>query len=156
MATLNKQAGDAAGAVGAAIAPFSGMTDAALANIRRVYEALTPNRDTLGILFSLDAAQTEPSDQWITYFVETASAQLIWDERPTGSLREEDARWVVARFDEAPTVATLAVLVRVVEEAQTIPSWFSAAVRQRAELFGSKIVQVAPPARRPPYLRLVA
>ena len=98
-------------AMSAAIAPFSNLTDVALGNIRRVYEALTPNRETLAVLFSLDAAQTDPTDQWITFFVETASSQLIWDERPTGTVSAADAAWVLARFDDAPSLAILAVLV---------------------------------------------
>jgi hypothetical protein len=141
----------------ATIAPFASLTATALANIGRIYETLTPSLESLGVLFALDAAQTAPTEQWVTYFVETASAQLIWDERPTGSVSEVNATWVLARFDEAPTLATMAVLVRLVEEAQVVPTWFGAEVRNRAKLFGSVLgLNVAPEPKRVPYLRLVA
>ena len=144
-------------AMSEAIAPFAGLTDIALANIRRVYEALIPNRETLAVLFALDAAQTEPAESWITFFVETASAQLIWDERPTGVVTAADAAWVLARFDEAPSLAILAVLARMVEEAQRVPAAFAAEVRQRAALFGPLAIRPAAPASKTvPYLRLVA
>ena len=123
-----------------------------------VYQALIPNRHTLAILFALDAAQTEPSERWIRFFVETASAQLIWDERPTGTVTNDDASWVLARFDDAPSLAVLAILVRISEEAQHLPIWFIGEVRRRATLFSNLAEKhgLHPKPKGVPHLRLVA
>jgi hypothetical protein len=80
---------------------------------------------------------------------------LIWDERPTGTVSQADGAWVLARFDEAPTLSVLAILVRIVEEAHTIPPGFLTEVRQRAALFGSLGGPVMMP-KPVPHLRLVA
>ena len=138
------------------IKPFSHFSRTGLNHVREVYEALSPNRETLDVLFSLDAAQTDPTEDWIRFFIETASAQLIWDERPTGTLAEADALWVLRKFDDAPSLAILAILVRLAEEAHRRPSWYEAEVRQRAALFSNLIHRPAFSKTRPvPYLRLV-
>ena len=68
-----------------------------------------------------------------------------------------DATWGLQRFDEAPSFATLALLVRLLEEAVHRPAGFAGQVRQRAALFSgrAKPVQADRP-RSVPYLRLVA
>ena len=118
-----------------AITPFPNFSEQGLNRIRQMHSALVPTRELLTLLFSIDAAQTDPTDEWMGFFVEAVSGQLIWDERPTGILSEQDAAWVLARFDEAPGLSVLAVLVRLLEEAHRSPSWFEGAVRQRASLF---------------------
>ena len=142
---------------GPAITPFKSLTDTALSRIRQIYDAVPPTREGLLALFAVDAAQTQPSDAWIGFFVETACAQLVWEDRPTGTLTATDATWVLQRFDEAPSFATLALLVRLLEEAVHWPAGFAGQVRQRAALFSgrAKPVQADRP-RSVPYLRLVA
>lgn len=142
---------------GPAFTPFESLTDTALSRIRQIYESVPPTREALAALFAVDAAQTQPTDAWIGFFVESACAQLVWDDRPTGVLTTPDAAWVLARFDEAPSFATLALLVRLLEEAVRLPPDFAGQVRQRAALFTAK--PTAPSAGKPrsvPYLRLVA
>lgn len=140
-----------------AFTPFKSLTDTALARIRQIYDSVPPSREALTALFAVDAAQTQPTDAWIGFFVETACAQLVWDDRPTGTLTETDAAWVLARFDEAPSFATLALLVRLLEEAVRLPPTFAAQIRQRAALFSAR--STASRDDKPksvPYLRLVA
>ncbi len=140
-----------------AITPFQNLTDKALHGIRQIYDSMPSTRAALEVLFAVDAAQTNPTDAWIGFFVETACAQMIWDERPTGTIRGEDADWVLGRFDEAPTLSTLALLVRLVEEAQRIPPTFAAEVRRRAEFFSTLMPGAVKKERKPvSYLRLVA
>ncbi len=122
-------------AIAEALTPFQNFTTSGLDRVRAIYAALLPTRDTLAVLFALQAAQTAPTPEWTAFFIETASAQLIWDERPTGTLTEMDACWLLARFDEAPSLAVLGLLARVLEEAHRVPHWFVAAVRHRAALF---------------------
>ena len=140
------------------ITPFPNFSAEGLEDVRRLYAALPPTRDSLAVLFALDAAQTAPTEAWAGFFIETASAQLIWDERPTGTVREDDARWMLGWFDEAPSLTLLALLVRVLEEAHRLPSWFAAAVRQRATLFRATDPASPPKAngKKVSYLRLVA
>lgn len=142
---------------GPGFTPFKSLTHTALAHIRQIYDSVPPTREALAALFAVDAAQTQPTDSWIGFFVETACAQLVWDDRPTGTLTVADAEWVLARFDDAPSLATLALLVRLLEETVSLPTDFAAHVRQRAALFDAR-----PTARHQdkpksvPYLRLVA
>ena len=141
------------GGAATALNPFPNFTAQGLDRLRQMYAALPPSRGALAALFSVQAAQTAPDEQWATFFIETASAQLVWDERPTGTLTDDDAAWLLDRFDEAPSLEVLGVLARVLEDAQRVPSGFATAVRQRAALLGSGR---AGPARRPvPYLRVV-
>ena len=139
------------------LTPFSNLTSDGLDRVRRMYAHLAPNRETLAVLFALQAAQTAPTDEWTSFFVETGSAQLIWDERPTGTLSEDDAHWLLARFDEAPSIAVMGLLVRVLEEAHRSPGWFPASVRQRAALFRPVSTQDGSTTlRSAAHLRLVA
>lgn len=137
------------------IKPFSHFSQTGLNHVRQVYAGLSQNRDTLDVLFGLDAAQTEPSEDWIRFFIETACDQLIWDERPTGALSEADARWALRKFDDAPSLAILAILVRLAEDAHHRPSWYEGEVRQRAALFSNLLRPTSAKARSVPYLRLV-
>ncbi len=143
----------------APITPFPYFTESGLNRVRQMYAALVPTRTSLAVLFALDAAQTAATDQWVSFFIETASAQLIWDQRPTGVLSEQDAVWLLARFDEAPTLSVMALLVRVVDEAHRMPTWLPAAVRHRAALFRSAAATatgLTTPRKDVAYLRLVA
>lgn len=140
------------------IAPFRTLTDDALRQIRQLHATVPSTRGALAVLFAIDAAQMEPSEDWVGFFVETACAHLIWEERPTGSLTAENAAWVLSRFDDAPSIALVALMVRLVEEAHRTPSDFEAGVRRRAGLFKSRL-ETGPSGSRQksvPYLRLVA
>ncbi len=140
----------------APLAPFPNFTAQGLDRLRQMYATLPPSRDALGVLFAVQAAQTAPNEQWTTFFIETASAQLIWDERPTGTLTAEDGAWLLERFDEAPSIEVLGLMARVLEEANRVPHGFAAEVRQRAALFKPREADEALPARRPAnHLRLV-
>ena len=141
---------------GTLLVPFRNLTAEGLRRVRQMYAALVPTRATLESLFALDAAQTAPTENWLTFFVEVASAHVIWDERPTGRVSEEDARWLLAQFDRRPSASTLAVLTRVVEEAPQAPAWMQAAVRHRACAFDANRDAAAPQPRPGAHLRLVA
>ena len=143
-------------ATAAPLMPFDGLSSHGLDRVRQMYAALAPTRDTLAVLFSLQAAQTGPSDAWVGFFIEIASDYLIWDERPTGVLSEHDARWVLARFDEAPSLAVLGLMIRILDEAHRVPSWFPSAVRQRASLMMADGAPGGTPKKRPAHLRLVS
>lgn len=143
-------------AASAPLTPFEGLSHHGLDRVRQMYAALAPTRDTLAVLFSLQAAQTEPSDAWVNFFIEIASDFLIWDERPTGFLSESNAQWVLARFDDAPSLAVLGLMVRLLDEAHHLPIWFLAAVRQRAALFMAETAASASPRKRSSHLRLVS
>jgi sulfur relay (sulfurtransferase) DsrF/TusC family protein len=139
-----------------AIAPFPSFTAQGLDRLRRMYAAMPPSREALQALFAVQAAQTAPSEEWTAFFIETASAQLIWDERPTGVLTEADARWLLERFDDAPSMEVLGLLARVLEEAHQVPRSFPAEVRERAALFRlPRASDLAAARQQTPYLRLV-
>ncbi len=135
--------------------PFANFSSLGLDRLRRMYSALPPSRDALAALFAVHAAQTSPTEQWTTFFVETASAQLIWDERPTGRLSEDDAAWLLARFDEAPSLEVLYLMVRIIDEAHEVPKGFEFEVRQRAMPFRPLFVEAAASRPETSHLRLV-
>ena len=145
-------------AAGETIAPFRTLTEDALCDIRRLHATVPSTRSALALLFAIDAAQMEPSEGWVGFFVETACAHLVWDERPTGMLVAKDADWVLSRFDDAPSVSLVALMVRLVEEAHRVPADFEANVRRRASLFTSRQdrERTSKRPRSVPYLRLVA
>jgi hypothetical protein len=161
MTTMNNDVSKALqdGGATTSFTPFSNFTASGLDRVRQMYAALVPTRASLAVLFALDAAQTEPTEQWTAFFIETASAQVIWETRPTGVLNDQDARWALARFDEAPSLAIIALLIRVTEEAHRLPAWFAAEVKDRAALFHKAAATAAGLSSRKksvPYLRLVA
>ena len=83
-------------------------------------------------LFDLERAALSRCEAWTTFFVQAVTDHVVWGARPTGRLDEEQADWLVGQVDATRTPAAFAVLVNVLDEAQTVPSWFATAVRARA------------------------
>ncbi|PSC02989.1 hypothetical protein SLNSH_20985 [Alsobacter soli] len=66
-------------------------------------------------------AETCPS--WDAYFVDTITAHLVWERRPTGYVKDEDAAWLttclqLTRVGPARNVGPL--LVNLVREAERV------------------------------------
>ena len=83
-------------------------------------------------LFDLERAALTRCDNWIGFFIRAVTDHVVWGARPTGRLDDGQAGWLLAQVDAVRTPAAFAVLVNVLDEAQTVPSWFPSAVRARA------------------------
>jgi hypothetical protein len=83
-------------------------------------------------LFDLERAALSRCDAWTSFFIQAVTDHVVWGERPTGRLSDDQADWLIAQVDIARTPGAFAVLVNVLDEAQTVPSWFPGAVRARA------------------------
>ena len=83
-------------------------------------------------LFDLERVALSRCDAWTSFFIQAVTDHVVWGERPTGRLDDAQADWLIAQVDAARTPAAFAVLVNVLDEAQSSPSWFPGAVRARA------------------------
>jgi hypothetical protein len=83
-------------------------------------------------LFDLERSALSRCDAWTSFFIQAVTDHVVWGERPTGRLDEAQADWLLAQVDATRTPTAFAILVSVMDEAQTVPSWFSGAVRARA------------------------
>ena len=99
---------------------------------RHLFAEGSIDRTEAEALFDLERAALSRCDAWTSFFIHAVTDHVVWGERPTGRLDEGQAEWLIAQVDVARTPAAFAVLVNVLDEAQTVPSWFSGAVRARA------------------------
>jgi hypothetical protein len=83
-------------------------------------------------LFDLERAALSRCDAWTSFFVRAVTDHVVWGARPTGRLDEDQAEWLLGQADKARTAASFAVLVDVLDEAQSVPGWFQGAVKARA------------------------
>lgn len=90
------------------------------------------DRTEVEALFDLERAALSRCEAWTAFFIQAVTDHVVWGARPTGRLDEEQADWLLRQADATRTAASFAVLVNVMDEAQTLPSWFHGAVRARA------------------------
>lgn len=83
-------------------------------------------------LFDLERAALSRCEAWTTFFIQAVTDHVVWGARPTGRLDEAQADWLIAQVDRTRTLASFAILVDVLDEAQSVPPWFEGAVRARA------------------------
>ena len=99
---------------------------------RHLFADCSIDRAEAESLFDLDRAALSRCDAWTSFFIQAVTDHVVWGVRPTGRLDEGQAEWLVAQVDATRTPNAFAVLVNVLDEAQTVPSWFPGAVRARA------------------------
>jgi hypothetical protein len=90
------------------------------------------------LMIAIERGRAAKCREWGDLLVESLVDYIVWAERPTGVLTDDQAAWLCEHLGETPSPASLAVLIAVLEEAGTVPHWFGAAVRLRASrVFGS-------------------
>ena len=89
-------------------------------------------RGELDIAFAIETRAADRCRPWSDLFVSLATDFLVWGDRPTGVLTDENARWLLGRVDASHTSAGLFLLINVLDEAPTVPDWYADAVRTRA------------------------
>ena len=99
---------------------------------RHLFAEGSLDRGEAEALFDLERAGLNRCDAWTRFFIQAVTDHVVWGARPTGRIDEDQADWLIAQVDAARTPTAFAVLVNVLDEAQTVPSWFPGAVRARA------------------------
>lgn len=117
----------------ALVAGASGVSQADVASLHRhLFADGSLDRAEAEALFDLERAALSRCDAWTGFFIQAVTDHVVWGARPTGTLDEGQAEWLLAQVDATRTPASFAVLVNVIDEAQSLPSWFAGAVRARA------------------------
>jgi hypothetical protein len=99
---------------------------------RALFEDEGVSRDEAQALFDLERAQRAPCAEWTEFFVESLTDHVVWQCRPTGTILEEQAQWLVRESDCCRALTGVALLANVLAEAYRAPAWLVAAVRARA------------------------
>lgn len=99
---------------------------------RHLFAERSLDRGEAEALFDLERAALSRCEAWTEFFIQAVTDHVVWGARPTGRLDEDQAEWLVSQVDIARTPASFAILVNVLDEAHTVPSWFRGAVRTRA------------------------
>ena len=113
-----------------ALRTVSPVVEADLVALRR--EVLTDRSLTQAeaeALFGLDAARNVKPDGWTSFFVEALTDYVVWQIRPTGTLDEAKAVWLIGQANRSNSVTTMALLVNVLAESHRVPEWFLTEVR---------------------------
>jgi hypothetical protein len=114
-------------------AATSGVSAAEVASLHRhLFADGSLDRTEAEALFDLERAALSRCDAWTAFFIQAVTDHVVWGARPTGRLDEGQAEWLLAQVDATRTPAAFALLVNVLDEAQSLPSWFAGAVRARA------------------------
>lgn len=77
-----------------------------------------------GILFELNRSSTNPSPEWVDFFVEAITAYVVEQAEPRGYVSDENAAWLMQAIDHDGRVETLAeleTLVKIIERAENVP-----------------------------------
>ena len=90
------------------------------------------DRSEAEALFDLERTALSRCEAWTSFFIQAITDHVVWGDRPTGRLDETQADWLLAQVDMTRTPTAFAILVNVIDEAQTVPAWFAGAVRARA------------------------
>ncbi len=99
---------------------------------REVFADGDVTRESADELFAVARARMANAPEWIELFVELITDHVVWQSRPTGTVTDDEAQWLIRRADECQSIEALAAMVNVLAEAQRAPHWFVAAVRARA------------------------
>jgi hypothetical protein len=101
-------------------------------DLRRVFAEGWLERDEADMLFTLDAAPGTKCPGWTAFFVETITDHVVWQMRPTGTITDDQAEWLLAAADRAATLPAFALLINVLAEAHRVPLWLVTAIKTRA------------------------
>lgn len=73
------------------------------------------------ILFEIDGAQTGQSVAWKSFFVESLVEYLVFGQRPTGHITQEDARWLLSLVGEDWSPSVPSLMRALVLQAEDLP-----------------------------------
>lgn len=100
---------------------------------REIFRDGVVDRNAADALFAVERRDVPACAEWRDFFIESIVDHLLWQVRPSGVLNGEKAEWLLAQADRTQTLSAFAILVAVLEDAHSVPAWFAAAVRGRAQ-----------------------
>jgi hypothetical protein len=114
----------------AAVAQKSTLDKQDLSELQGAVEAACLTLEEAEALFRLERIALK-CPGWGGFFSAVLTDYIVWQSRPTGMVNSEQAAWLLAQDDAAKTLGSLALLVNIVAEADTVPASFIEAVRAR-------------------------
>ncbi|MCW2273918.1 hypothetical protein GJ654_08025 [Rhodoblastus acidophilus] len=128
-------ASDRRGLIASLAASAEIMTPEKVRQLRRaLYEDEVLTRPEAEALFALERAQKGRAGRvWTRFFVEILTDHLVWRAQPAKILDHDAARWLIAEADRELSPAVYALLAHALAEAESVPSWFVEAVREKGE-----------------------
>lgn len=108
------------------------MTTPDINQIRACFPAGLRSIEDAEAVFAVERNAASKSPAWSELFVELITDFVVWGERPTGVLSADTATWLFAQIDQMPTLAGVATLVAVLDDACVVPVWFKSALHERA------------------------
>jgi hypothetical protein len=110
------------------------LTSAEVRQLRRaLFEDDGVSRDEACALFDLDRAQNACCAEWTEFFVGCLTDHVVWQARPTGIIKTEQADWLLREAEDAPSLAAFALLANVLAEVERAPLALIDAVLARLE-----------------------
>ena len=100
---------------------------------RALFEDEDVSRDEACALFELDRAQDACCPEWTKFFVGCLTDHVVWQARPTGVVKAEQADWLLQEAQDAPSLAAFALLANVLAEVDCAPLALIDAVLARLE-----------------------
>lgn len=99
---------------------------------REVFADRPVTREEADELFAVARAGMDNAPEWNEFFVEMIARHVVRQSERAGVVSEERAQWLLSRVDGCNSQESLAALVNVLAEADRAPTWFVAAVKDRA------------------------
>jgi hypothetical protein len=91
--------------------------------IQRLIEDAGISQNEAEALIRMERMVGRACDAWAEFFVDALTAHLVWERRPTGYIRAEDAAWLITCLQMTRTGPALNVgplLVNLVREAESV------------------------------------
>ncbi|GGH25233.1 hypothetical protein GCM10007036_32220 [Alsobacter metallidurans] len=91
--------------------------------IQRLIEDAGISKEEAEGLIRMERMVGQACDAWAEFFVEALTAHLVWERRPTGYIRDEDAAWLITCLQMArsgPALNVGPLLVNLVREAERV------------------------------------
>jgi hypothetical protein len=103
---------------------------------REVFASREVTRESADELFAVVRADMNNAPEWKEFFVDMITEHVVRQGEKSGVVDHGQAVWLLARADECKSVEALAALLNVCAEADRVPDWFVAAVKERAAARG--------------------
>ena len=97
---------------------------------REVFGDGRVSRQQADELFAVARSRAEKSADWTAFFVEKITDHVSQSGQ-TGIVGPDEAKWLIAKVDEANCREGLAALANVLSKAERAPQWLVAAARER-------------------------
>ena len=99
---------------------------------REVFGDGRVSRQQADELFAVARSRAVKSADWTAFFVEKITDHVLRQSGQAGMVEPDEAKWLIAKVDEASCREGLAALANILSKAERAPQWLVAAARERA------------------------